>query len=163
MKRLLCLVLAGLGLLPLCACGRQGTGEGLTNMNIPAGDVTEFYYTYENINYGAFYQRYHFRAEDGKIIFRHETRERPHGYGPTTEQDVTASGTAELTEAQWAEVLALLKDGSVSRRTDGADSGSAGPWTYIYWKGDRDLYRKYEFPGYAEMRAFEDYCAALAG
>lgn len=104
-------------LLPLCGCGKNDTDTSgvITDMKIPAKDVTEFYYTYENINYGAFYRRYRLYTENGKYFFFHETRERPEDYGPATEEDVTASGTTELSPEEWAEFLALLKDGKVTK------------------------------------------------
>ena len=119
-----------LGILPavfclallLCACGKmeQAAADTITDRRIPVGDVTEFYYTGENINYNAFYQRYRFFTEDGKHLFFHETRERPNRYGPTTEADTTASGTLALTDEEWAQFLQLVKNGSVRARADAA-------------------------------------------
>ncbi len=134
----------------------------ITNMNIPAGDVTDFYYTYENINYNAFYQRYRFYTEDGKYMFFHETRERPGNYGWTTEEDVTASGNFEIGADGWAEVMELLKDGTVKEREEEVESGDSGPWLYIYWKGDADRYQEYTFASYGDQKAFEEYCGKLA-
>ena len=74
-------------------------GARVVGEDIQIGDITEFYYTYENINYNAFYQRYRFYTEDGKHLFFHETRERKDDYGPATEKDTTLTGTAELTDA----------------------------------------------------------------
>lgn len=145
----------------LSGCG--GSNEDtITNMKIPIGDITDFYYTYENINYNAFYQRYRFYTEDGKYMFHHETREKPGDYGWTTEKDITAAGTIELSSEEWMNVCALLKNGTVSKRKDSADSGYSGPWTYIYWKKDRSRYQVYEFASYGERTAFEEFCAALA-
>ena len=44
--------------------------------DIRQNEITEFYYTYENINFNAFYQRYRFYTEGGKYWFYHETRQR---------------------------------------------------------------------------------------
>ena len=163
MRRLLCFLFMGLSLPALlCACGDAGTAETITNRRIPVADVTEFYYTYENINYHAFYQRYRFYAEDGKYLFQHETRERPNDYGPATEADTTAAGTRELTPQEWLDAMALLQNGTVSKRSDPAESGSFGPWTYIYWKNDKSRYQEFAFSSYAEQIAFEEYCSALA-
>ena len=79
----------------LCGCSADKT-ETITNRNIPVQDITEFYYTYENINFNAFYQRYHFYVDGERYMFHHETREKPNGYGWTTEEDITKSGTFEL-------------------------------------------------------------------
>ncbi len=151
-------------LLPLCGCGKNGgnTAEAITNMKIPARDVTEFYYTRENINFGAFYIRYRLYTENGKYFFFHEKRERPQDYGPATEEDITASGTVELSPQEWAEFFALLKDGKVTKRKDSAEAGSSGPWTYIYWKKDRAKYQVYTFASDEARAAFEEKCAALA-
>ena len=147
-------------MLLLGGCGKEA-GETITDRSIPVNDVTEFYYTYENINFNAFYQRYRFYREDGKRMFYHETRERPEDYGPTTEEDITESGTIELTEAEWTTFLNLLKDGSVSSRKDNAVSGDSGPWTYIYWTKDKGEYQVFEFPTASERSQFEAYCVAL--
>lgn len=120
----------------LFGCGKSDK-ETVTNRDIPVDDITAFYYTVENINFNASYQRYRFSVEDGAYLFDHETRERPGDYGPTTEADITASGTVALTDREWADFLAYLKDGTVSAREKSADAGSAGPWTFLYWKNDR--------------------------
>ncbi len=137
-------------------------GARVVGEDIQIGDITEFYYTYENINYNAFYQRYRFYTEDGKHMFFHETRERKDDYGPATEEDTTLTGTAELTDEQWSEFFRAVSGGEVRKRTDSAESGSRGPWMYIYWNGDQSKYQKYSFPSYAEQKAFEEFCASLA-
>ena len=154
MIMLCCLALFG-------GCGKS-SGETVTDRNIPSGDVTEFYYTVENINYGAFYQRYRFYREDDKYLFYHETRESPDDYGPTTEEDITESGTVELSEEEWKEFLSFLKDGRVSARTDSAESGGSGPWMFIYWKNDKGKYQVFDFSSPAERGGFEEFCAGLA-
>ena len=71
----------------LCGCSKnEDLTDTITNKRIPIEDITDFYYTYENINYNAFYQRYRFYVEDDKLMFFHETRERPNDYGWTTEE-----------------------------------------------------------------------------
>ena len=72
----------------LFGCGNRGR-ETVTNRNIPIEDITAFYFTVENVNFDAFYQRYRFYVDNGAYLFDHETRERPGDYGPTTEADVT--------------------------------------------------------------------------
>lgn len=135
----------------------------ITDRAIPVGDVTDFYYTYENINYNAFYQRYRFYVEDGKYMFHHETRERPGDYGWTTEEDITAEGTYELSEADWMRVMALLQNGKVSERNDDdVVDGDDGPWTFIYWKGDKDTIQVFNFASYGDRSAFVKFCEELA-
>ena len=163
MKRILHYLMIGLGFSALLfGCGQKGSEDTITDRNIPIGDVTDFTYTYENINFNAFYQRYRFYTEDGKYLFYHETRERPHQYGPATEADIAASGTLELTVEEWASAMKLLKDGKVSKREDSAESGSSGPWTFIYWKNDKSRYQKLQFASYEGREAFETHCSALA-
>ena len=142
-------------------CGKMPK-ETITNREIPLEDVSEFYYTYENINFNAFFQRYRFYREDGKYMFHHETRERPGEYGPTTEEDITNSGTFELTAEEWNDFLIFLKDGTVSARKDSGESGSSGPWTFLYWKDDKGTYQVFEFPSFDTRVHFEEFCSALA-
>ena len=136
--------------------------ETVTNKKIPVEDITEFYYTYENINYNASYQRYRFFMEDGRYMFYHEKREKPGGYGPTAEKDITVSGTVELSSDEWKRFLAFLKDGKVSARKDSGESGGAGPWTFIYWKKDKGKVQAFDFSSYDTRRTFEEFCSALA-
>ena len=159
--------IGGIILIMLCCmtlfggCGKE-TEETITNKKIPLADVTEFYYTCENINFDAFFQRYRFYREDGKYMFQHETREKPGEYGPTSEEDITGRGTFELTEEEWNEFLTFLKDGTVSARKDSGESGGAGPWTFIYWKNDKGKYQVFEFATYDARTRFEEYCSSLA-
>lgn len=162
MKRIGGLILIMFGFMALLGGCGKGTKETITNRNIPPDDVTEFYYTVENLNYNAFYQRYHFYKENGKYLFHHETRERHDQYGPTTEADITNSGTFELTADEWKDFLAHLKDGTVCARKDSAESGSSGPWMFIYWKNDKGKDQVFEFPTYDARAQFADYCASLA-
>ena len=150
-----------LSLFLFSGCGKE-TKETITNRNIPAEDITEFYYTVDNINYDAFYQRYRFYIEDEKYMFYHETRERPGEYGPATEEDITNSGTFELSDAEWKDFLSYLKDGTVSARKDNAESGDSGPWTFIYWKKDKGKYQVFDFSSYEVRDEFVEFCSALA-
>ena len=150
---LLCMALFG-------GCGKSAEGT-VTNRKIPTDDITEFYYTYENINFNAFYQRYRFYKEDGRYLFDHETRKKPGEYGPATEQDTTDKGTVELSVEEWKTFLGFLKDGTVSARKDSAESGSSGPWTFLYWKNDRGKYQVFAFSSYAVRVEFEEFCSAL--
>ena len=142
-------------------CGNSKK-ETVTNRKIPLDDVTEFYYTYENINFNASFQRYRFYREGGKYMFQHETREKPEEYGPTSEEDVTKSGTFVLTAEEWKVFLAFLKDGTVSAREDSGESGSSGPWMLLYWKNDKGKFQVFEFPTYDARTQFEQYCSRLA-
>lgn len=136
--------------------------ENVTNRKIPFDDITEFYYTVENVNYDAFYQRYRFYTEDGKYMFYHETREKPGEYGPTTERDITKSGAVILSADEWKNFIGFLKDGTVSAKNDPDESGESGPWTFIYWKNDKGKYRAFDFKSYDTRVEFEGFCSALA-
>ena len=124
-------------------------------------DITDFYYTEENINYDAFYQRYRFYVEDGKYYFFHETRERKDDYGPCTEEDTTLTGTIELTEDQWSGFAGLVEGGKVRSREESADAGGSGPWLYLYWKDDKGKYQQFSFASYAKEKEFTEFCLSL--
>lgn len=124
-------------------------------------DITEFFYTRENINYHASFLRYRYFLEDGRPFFYHVKRERE-DYGPTTEKDTVSSGTVALTPEDWNGVLELLKDGRVRKRQDSAESGSSGPWMYLYWKNDRGIQQEYAFSSYGKQRSFEEFSERLA-
>ncbi|MBR6257547.1 MAG: hypothetical protein IKR23_09230 [Lachnospiraceae bacterium] len=169
-------LLFALVLIMLVMSGCEGGGDGVNSGRGPfnggddkvvgkaiqMSDIKEFYYTVENINYDAFYQRYKFYAEDGKYYFFHETRERKDDYGPTTEEDATARGTLELSDKEWEDFYDLILDGEVRERADNADSGDSGPWYYLYWKGDKDKYQEFSFASKKQADKFVDYCVELA-
>lgn len=137
-------------------------GTKTVGKDILTDDITDFYYTEENINYDAYYQRYRFYAEDGNHMFFHETRERKDDYGPCTEADTTLIGTIELTDDQWLEFTNLVSGGTVKARGDSADSGGTGPWLYLYWTGDKDKYQEFSFESYETQAEFEEFCLTLA-
>ena len=142
----------------LSGCG----GEKTVGKNIRINDVTDFYYTVENINYGAFYQRYRFFLEDGGYRFFHERRERPDDYGPAGVEDIVKTGTVTLTEEEWQAFFDCLKGGTVRNRSDSAESGGRGPWTYLYWKKDRGTCQEFTFASPEARAAFEKLSEKLA-
>ena len=146
----------------LTGCRGILKSEYTVGTDIRQADVTEFYYTYENINFNACYLRYRFYVQDGKHWFYYEARERENDYGPTTEADVTAKGTVELSEAQWAAFFDLLRDGTAVERGASADSGGRGPWLYLYWTGDKSKYQEFSFESLGKRGEFEEYCEKLA-
>ncbi len=160
--RLLSLCLAVGLLLTGCKAAPALKREFTVGGDIRQEDVSEFYYTYENINFNARYQRYRFYAEDGEYYFYHERRERIDEYGPTTQEDIVSSGTVRLTDAQWAEFFGYLKDGTVVKRGESANSGGAGPWLYLYWTGDKSAYQEFSFDSFGTQREFESFCAELS-
>ena len=137
-------------------------GEKIVGKNIKFEDITDFYYTEENINFGAYYQRYRFFVEEGKHMFFHETRERKDDYGPCTKEDTTRIGTIELTDEQWSKFTDLVSGGTVTARKDSAEAGGRGPWLYLYWKNDKSKYQEFSFESYETQARFEEFCISLA-
>ena len=135
------------------------SGDMTVGSDIPFEDITDFYYTYDASTAPPHYQRYRLYVEDGKHYFYHETREG--GDWPQTEEEITCSGTVELTEEQWAACCDLLNGGTASRREEHLDSGDAGPWLYIYWRGGETEGREFAFEQPGIVLAFEEFCARL--
>ena len=153
-------------LLSGCAGGKEPgvslfSREKTVGKDILMEDITDFYYTEENINFNAHYQRYRFYVENGKYMFFHETRDRAGDYGWCTEEDTTAIGTLELTGEQWSAFYDLVCGGTVTARKDNADAGDSGPWYYLYWKNDGDKYQVYAFDSYDTEKKFVEYCLTL--
>ena len=144
----------------LWSCGVLGGREMTVGKRVALKDITEFYYTEAASTNPPSYQRYRFYLSDGKYLFYHEKREGDHF--PLREADVTVSGTVELSEEQWAEFLACVDGGSVQKRTESTDSGSSGPWLYLYWKGDRSRYQEFSFASTAQQAAFLALCHILS-
>ena len=170
MRKLLLLITGIMTAAILAGCTRK-EDEGKVSLfnkrmivgtDIAFDDITDFYYTKENINYNACYQRYRFYVEDGKHLFFHETRERKNEYGPCTEEDTVLIGTIELSDDQWSDFTDLVKGGTVTAREDSADSGSTGPWLYLYWTNDKSKYQQFAFESYGTEAEFEEFCLTLA-
>ena len=138
-------------------------GKMVVGDDIKYEDIKEFYYTYENINYGALYLRYRFYKDNDKNMFFFEKRERPNDYGPAGEDDTVAKGNIELTDEQLSEFYKLISGGLVRKRGENADSGDCGPWLYLYWNDDRNKYQEFTFESYSKESEFEDYCSQLSG
>ena len=128
-----------------------------------ADSISEFYYTFENINYNAEYLRYLFYIEDSVPYFYYEKRERPNDYGPTTEEDIVAQGTVKLNEEQWSTFSSFIEEGSYGPRKDNAESGSSGPWTYIYFRKAPKKQLEFKFASWDRLAEFEEFCAKIAG
>ena len=145
--------------------GCTGTGlfsnkrENTVGKDIVIDDITEFYWTYAASTFPPEYQRYYFHTEDGKYWFYHETREGERF--PLQEEDITVSGTLELSEAEWNTFFAYLENGTVRAREENTDSGDAGPWTYLYWKNDKGDIQQYSFPSVSDRLAFETFCEEM--
>ena len=139
----------------------SGEKEFTVGRDIQMEDITDFYYTEENINYDAFYQRYRFYVEDGKHMFFHETRERKDDYGPCTEEDTILIGTIELTDDQWSEFYDLVSGGTVKAREESITDGGDGPWLYLYWTDDKSEIQQFSFESYGREKQFEEFCLSF--
>ncbi len=137
----------------------SGRGEFTVDTDIKLNDITDFYYTLSSSAYPPTYQRYRFYSQDGKRIFYHEKREGKQW--PLTEACITVSGTLDLSEAEWAEFYQCLRGGKVKPREECIESGSSGPWTFLYWKGDKSKYQQFSFVDFAAEKSFEELCARL--
>ena len=140
----------------LAAKDRQRT----VGTDIPAAEITEFYCTTATSTNPAYWRQYRFYMEGEQWWFYHESREGSHW--PLTEKDITACGAKQLSQQEYEQFAESISGGSVTKRTENADSGSRGPWLYLYWKGDEGKYQQFAFADYAAQTAFEQFCAALA-
>ena len=161
MKRLLSVLLALTLLLTAGCASASSPGELIVGNDIAFEELTDFYYTYDASTAPPHYQRYRFYTESGKCFFYHETREG--GGWPQTEEDITRSGTVELTDAQWTAFCELLRGGTASRREEHLDDGDAGPWLFIYWQGGEEDGREVSFEMPGTVLSFEAFCAGLTG
>ena len=136
--------------------GRQRT----VGTDILLSEVTEFYYTTASSTNPASRQQYRFYMEGEQWWFYHESREGSNW--PLTEKDITACGAKQLSQQEYEQFAESISGGSVTKRTENADSGSRGPWLYLYWKGDKGEYQQFAFADYTARQNFEQLCAELA-
>ena len=165
MKKIIIIMLCLLFGVLIIGCGKGEeedmslfSNEKIVGTDIKKEDITDFYYTEENINYDAFYQRYRIYVEDGKHMFFHETRERKGDYGPCTDADTTLTGTIELSDEQWSQFYDIVSGGKVRAREESAESGGTGPWLYLYWLNDKSKYQEFSFSSYENEKKFIDFC-----
>ena len=163
MKRLCSLAAALLLLLAaavaFASAAWAASDEKTVGIDVPFEDITDFYYTYDASSFPPDYQRYRFYTEGGRHYFYHETREG--GGWPQTEEDITCSGTVELTDEQWTAFCELLKDGAARKREESLNDGDAGPWLFIYWNGGEQEGREFYFEPWGTVLAFEEFCVGL--
>ena len=154
--KILAIAVAVLIIAAFAAKGRQRT----VGTDILLSDVTEFYYTTAASTNPASRQQYRFYIEGEQWWFYHESREGSHW--PLTEKDITACGAKQLSQQEYEQFAESISGGSVTKRTENADSGSRGPWLYLYWKGDKGKYQQFAFADYTAQQNFEQLCAELA-
>lgn len=119
----------------------------------------EFYYTYSTTVNPPEFQRYRFYLEDGKAFFYHEKREGNNTF--LTEEDITVSGTRELTNEEWDTFWKLIDGGNVVNRKENTNTGDSGPWLYIYWDGDKNSCQKFSFREDELVYDFVEFCEGL--
>lgn len=135
------------------------TNEKIVGENIGYDDITDFYWTYDSSAYPPEFQRYRFFVDEDGHHFYHETREGDHW--PLTEEDITVSGTTKLSDEEWGNFLEYMKDGSVTERGEDLRDGDSGPWTFLYWKNDRNKYQVFTFASFDAGKSFEELCKRL--
>ena len=141
----------------LAAKDRQRT----VGTDIPAAEITEFYCTTATSTNPAYWRQYRFYMEGEQWRFFHETRQG--SQWPLTGADtVTDCGARKLSQQEYEQFAESISGGSVTKRTENADSGSRGPWFYLYWKGDKGKYQQFAFADYTAQQNFEQLCAELA-
>lgn len=126
---------------------------------IQVQQIQEFFATYATSTSSPLYQRVVFSVCNQKYRFDYERKEGNHL--PLTNHDVVCSGRIELTEEQWSRFIEHLKGGSVSKRKESIESGSSGPWFYLYYENDRGKFQSFTFSSYSVQKSFEDFCREL--
>lgn len=134
----------------------------IVGKNIAHEEINEFYYTISTLKEPPYFLRYHFYNDEGKHMYTYEYREgETRDDLPLTEEDITEQITVELTDQQWSELMNLIDGGEAMKRGTDTSTGGDGPWTYIYWNGDKSLYQEYYFENRDKLSAFEDFCKEL--
>ena len=134
-------------------------GAKVVGKTITEDKFREFYYTYSTTVNPPEFQRYRFFKEDGKAFFYHEKREGNNTF--LTEEDITVSGTKELSNEEWTTFWDLIDGGSVVNRKENVNSGNSGPWLFLYWDGDKDKCQEFAFKEYEDVDEFEAFCERL--
>ena len=146
-------------LLDLFTSGPAEKQEMTFGADIGEDQFREFYYTFDSSAYPPDWQRYHFSAEDGDLLFHHETRKGTSW--PLTEDDIIQAGTFPLSEDEAAAFFSLLDGGTVHAREEHLETGDAGPFLYLYWDGDEGTVQEFSFPDVSARLAFEAFCEDL--
>ena len=152
--------IAVLSALLLCCFAMAACAEFIVGRDLSGDDIQNFDYVYDAPFAESVYQRYRFYTEEGSRFFCHESRQG--GSWPLTEENTVASGTVELTEAQWNAFFELLRGGTVNEPDNEVLDGDSGPWMHLYWAEDEGKYREFSFASYDKMLEFEEFCSGLA-
>lgn len=158
--KILGIAIAAVIIAAVFAFAAKGGRQRTVGADISTSDVTEFYCTTAASTNPAFWQQYRFYMEGEQWWFFHETRQGSHW--PLTEADTVIScGAKELSQQEYEQFTACISGGRVTKREESTDSGSKGPWLYLYWKGDKGKYQQFSFAEYSAQTAFEDLCEKL--
>lgn len=158
MKKLMMIIASSIAALCTFGCAITGNTK-IVGKNISESDFKEFYYTYSSTVNPPEFQRYRIYIEDGKKMFYHEKREGDNTF--LTEEDITVSGTVELTSEEWDLFWDYVSGGMVVNRKENTNAGGAGPWLYMYWNGDKDKCQEFTFETEEKETAFEEFCMEL--
>lgn len=157
MRRIAAVLALLLAVAALTGCA----GGYVVGARIKPEAITEFYWTESTSTNPPYFQRYRLMIEGEQRTFYHEKREGDHW--PLRESDVTVSGALALTEAQWDALYACLAGGAAAPRGESASAGDSGPWTYLYWTGDRGKIQEFTFASYEQAEQFERLCIEFKG
>ena len=70
-----------------------------------------------------------------------------------------SEGHIKMIESCKTEIISIDKE--VEKRKEHLESGSSGPWLFLYWNGDRSKYQEFSFPSWGARKSFEEYCVRL--
>ncbi len=127
--------------------------------SIKVSEITEFYFTRASSANPPYYRRYRIYNDNGKYMLYHEKREGD--AFPLTEKNITSSGSLELGEEEKRALFECLDGGTVKKRSENTESGDDGPWTYLYWTGDKGKYQAFTFASVDKKTEFESLCEEL--
>ncbi|MBQ6375274.1 MAG: hypothetical protein IJJ45_12410 [Clostridia bacterium] len=144
----------------LCAIPATAQAAFVVDADIAMADITGFDYTIDVPLAESFFLRYRFYTQDGDRLFYHESKQG--GAWPLTEDDIVLSGTAALSDGEWAAFCDCLRGGTVSGPDDEVLDGDSGPWMELYWTGDERQYRGFAFASQSAQAGFEALCSKLS-
>jgi hypothetical protein len=136
------------------------SGKKIVGKKIKKEDIREFFFTYDSSTNPPYFQRYRLYKENADYFFYHEKREGDHW--PLTQKDISVSGTRKLTDEEFLKFYILIEGGTVEKRKEHLESGGSGPWLFLYWDGDRDVYQEYTFESYDRRNKFQKLCEEYA-
>lgn len=144
-----------------CGFAAAVSAEFAAGAEILPEEISEFYYTLDSSTGSPVFQRYRFYRDHGQKMFYHESRQG--GGWPQTEEDIVASGSVELSDAEWNAFAGFLQGGSLYPPADEVTDGDEGPWMYLYRTEDEGKSLEFRFASREKEAEFEEFCSRLAG